>query len=126
MASRKISAVIIDDDGVLRSLMTSILRRADVEVVGEGLRAEQGLELCALHQPHLVLLDINLPEGSGIDLLPRLLQACPKTRVVMVSGEATLERVRQALGQGAAGFVVKPFTSARLLDAAGRALGLIS
>ena len=126
MASRKISAVIIDDDGVLRSLMTSILRRADVEVVAEGLRAEQGLELCVQHQPHLVLLDINLPETSGLDLLPRLLRACPQTRVVMVSGEATMERVRQSLGQGAAGFVVKPFTSARLLDAVGRALGLIS
>ncbi|MBS1155105.1 MAG: response regulator receiver [Proteobacteria bacterium] len=126
MASRKISAVVIDDDGVLRSLMTSILRHADVEVVGEALRAESGLELCQHHQPHLVLLDINLPETSGLALLPQVLQSCPKTRVVMVSGEATFERVNSALSQGAAGFVVKPFTSARLLDAAGRALGLIS
>lgn len=125
MPHRKLTCVIIDDDGVLRSLIGSILRRNSVEVVGEAARPDTALALCREHNPRLILLEINLPERSGLDLLPEIMALCPQARVVMISAEATIERVRAALNQGAAGFVVKPFTSARLLDAVGRSLGLV-
>lgn len=123
----KLTSVIIDDDSVLRSLMSSILRRADFEIVGEATRADTGLKLCMERHPRLILLDINLPEeANGIDLLPQLLAITPEPKVIMVTGEATIERVRECLQLGAAGFVVKPFTQAKLLDAIGRAIGVIT
>jgi len=123
----KITAVIIDDDSVLRSLTSAILRNADIEIVGEASQADAGLKLCLSHHPKLVVLDINLPnDASGIDLLPEVLSIEPAPKVIMITGDATLERVRTCLQLGAAGFVVKPFTPAKLLDAVGRALGLIS
>lgn len=125
MQNRTITCVIIDDDGVLRSLMGSILRRANIEIVGEATSAETGLNICKEHQPRLILLDINLPGKSGLELIPEILADSPKSRIVMVSGDAKIELVRQAMISGATGFVVKPFTSARLLDAVGRSMGLI-
>jgi len=122
----KITCVIIEDDAVLRSLTSAIMRSADIEVVGEASQADAGLKLCLSHHPKLVLLDINLPDdANGIDLLPEVLSISPTPKVIMVTGDATLERVRTCLQLGAAGFVVKPFTPAKLLDAVGRALGLI-
>lgn len=122
----KLTAVIIDDDSVLRSLTSAILRNADIEVVGEASQADTGLKLCQSYHPKLVVLDINLPnDASGIDLLPEILSIEPAPKVIMVTGDATLDRVRTSLQLGAAGFIVKPFTPAKLLDAVGRALGLI-
>jgi DNA-binding NarL/FixJ family response regulator len=122
----KLSAVIIDDDSVLRSLTSAILRNADIEIAGEASQADTGLKLCLGCKPDLVLLDINLPnDASGIDLLPEILLIDPAPKVIMITGDATLDRVRTSLQLGAAGFVVKPFTPAKLLDAVGRSLGLI-
>ncbi|WP_028454202.1 response regulator [Chitinilyticum litopenaei] len=121
---KKFTCVLIDDDSVLRSVMSSILRSADFEVLAESAHADNALELIKQHQPRLVMLDINLPEGSGLDLLPQIMAISPPPKVIMVTADATIDKVRGALGKGAAGFVVKPFTPAKLLGAVGHALGL--
>lgn len=121
---QKPTCILVDDDSVLRSLMSSILRSVDFEVLAESAHADNVLELVKQHHPRLVLLDINLPEASGLDLLPEILKQQPAPKLVMVTAEATMERVRGALGKGAAGFVVKPFTPAKLLAAVGHALEL--
>ncbi|WP_028453317.1 response regulator [Chitinilyticum aquatile] len=121
---RKQTCILVDDDSVLRSLMSSILRSVDFEVLAESAHADNVLDLVKQHHPQLVLLDINLPEANGLDLLPEILKQQPAPKVVMVTAEATVERVRGALGKGAAGFVVKPFTPAKLLAAVGHALEL--
>lgn len=124
MSNSNITCVIIDDDGVLRSLMASILRNSEINVVGEAATADLGLKLCKELRPKLVFLDINLPERSGLDLMPEIMGECPDTQIVMVSGDAKIDLVRKALTQGAKGFVVKPFTSARLLEAVERSMGV--
>ncbi|MBE9610376.1 response regulator [Chitinilyticum piscinae] len=121
---RKPTCILIDDDSVLRGVMSSILRSADIDVLAESAHADNVIELVKQHHPRLVMLDINLPERSGLELLPEILKLDPPPKVVMVTAEATVDRVRTALGSGAAGFVVKPFTPAKLLAAVGHALGL--
>lgn len=125
MPTRKLTCVIIDDDGVLRSLMASILRRTAVDVIGEATHAGSALNLCRTHQPSLVLLDIALRDKNGLELLQEILVISPTSRVVMVSSESSIGDVRTALNKGAAGFIVTPFTSERLLNAVGRSLGFI-
>ncbi|WP_373974623.1 response regulator transcription factor [Chitinibacter sp. SCUT-21] len=124
MGSKKISCVIIDDDAIIRNLMSALLRQLEFTVIGDVGHAHDGLKLCMDHNPTVVLLDINLPETDGLALLPQLLKLNPQPKVIMVSGEATGEHVREALTLGASGFVVKPFTPARLLDAIGKAVGV--
>lgn len=123
MATLKdIRIIVIDDDSMLRTLMGSILRAEGFGVSGEASNADQGLKLAQTVKPHLILLDINLPGRDGMDLLPELLGLESRPKVIMVSGEATLERVKGALGLGANGFVVKPINPNKLLSAIAFAL----
>ncbi|NLR76793.1 response regulator [Leeia aquatica] len=118
----KPTVLIIDDDTVLRSLMSSILRQEEYVVCGEASAADAGLKLCEQLKPGIVLLDINLPDHDGLEVLPEMLQMAHRPKVIMVSGEATMERVRAALGAGASGFVVKPLNAAKLIAAMEHAL----
>ncbi len=65
--------------------------------------------------PELVFLDIELPDGSGLELLKRFKELKPDSFVVMVSGVSTLENVKTSIASGAASFIVKPFTGDKIL-----------
>lgn len=114
--------LIIDDDALLRSLISGILRGAGMQIVGEVSTGEAGLKLCQETLPELVLLDINLPGIDGISLLDQLKALNPAPKVIMISGDATIDRVKESLTKGANGFVVKPFNAAKLLAAVEAAL----
>ena len=59
------------------------------------------------YRPGIVLLDVNLPDVGGLDLLPRLRDHCPQARVVMFSAQCSPEVIETAMQRGAAGFVEK-------------------
>lgn len=65
--------------------------------------------------PEMVFLDIELPDGSGLDLLKRFKEQKPDCFVVMVSGVSTLDNVKTSIASGAASFIVKPFTADKIL-----------
>ena len=121
---KKPSCVVIDDDGILRNLMAALMRRLEFDVLGEASHAHDGLRMCMDFHPQLVLLDINLPESNGLELLPQILQLSPAPKVIMVTGEPTLDKVKEALSLGASGVIVKPFTPAKLIGEVNLALGL--
>ncbi|HJS13824.1 MULTISPECIES: response regulator [Rheinheimera] len=77
--------------------------------------ASSALMTFSLQQPDLVFLDIELPDGSGIELLKRFKQQKPDCFVVMVSGVSTLDNVKASIASGAASFIVKPFTADKIL-----------
>ena len=88
----------------LRKLLESI---ADLEVVGE---ASDGLALLALTatlKPNLVLMDISMPGLSGLEATARLRKEWPDTKVIILSMHQSEEYVRQALRQGASGYLLK-------------------
>jgi len=68
------------------------------------------------HHHKLVLTDINMPGIDGLELLKRLKHHNPLIQVIIMTGNATAEKVRTALTQGASGFVVKPFDSLQMLE----------
>lgn len=79
-----ISTVIIDDDPVARKLMISILRNnfVSINIVGSAECVESGLEMIAKYDPDLVFLDVEMPDGTGFDLLDSLPQRRFKLAVV--------------------------------------------
>jgi DNA-binding response OmpR family regulator len=77
-----------------------------------------GSELARAHSPDLVLLDLNLPEGSGLEVL-RTLRSGPTTAqipVVIVSADASTRQVRRMLDEGATRYITKPFALDEILE----------
>lgn len=69
------------------------------------------------HQPDLIFLDIELPDMNGIDILREIKAKKPTAFVIMVSGESTIDNVKSSLTNGAAGFIVKPFSAIKVAEA---------
>jgi two-component system, chemotaxis family, chemotaxis protein CheY len=116
MPDRRLKIVIADDDAFLREMLRVLLRSDDYDVVGEAPNGEVALELCTRLRPDIALLDINMPVKDGLAVLDALKGSNSPSRVVMMSAEATLDKVKLAVEKGAAGFIVKPFTSGTVLE----------
>ncbi len=110
------TVLLVDDDKLLRDTLKIILRAHAFEICGEASDGEEALALCRRHRPGVVLLDINMPGMDGLATLQAIRQEFPAVRVIMISAEATLERVKEAIANGADGFIVKPFHAGRVLN----------
>jgi DNA-binding NtrC family response regulator len=107
----RLSVLIVDDDDMMRAYLRLMLRQAGVERIDEAGTAEKTLKVVTHRPPDVVFLDINLPDRDGIDLLESIKSDRPGCQVIMVSGEATKDRVDKAIDKGAADFIAKPFNA---------------
>ena len=108
--------VIVDDSAPLRTLLKQVLKNAKFNVVGEAATARSALELIERLSPDIVCLDIELPDGNGLELLTEIRSRSPQSRVIMVTGDSERSSVEQAIRAGASGYMVKPFRSADVLQ----------
>jgi len=100
--------VIVDDHILVRSGLCRLLQGfAGVHVVGEADTGAQALQQVGFHCPDIVLLDISLPDRSGLDVLVDIIHQHPQTRVVMLSMHDETTHVQEALERGAKAYVVK-------------------
>lgn len=113
----RISVLIVEDDPVARGYLRSALSALECGNVHEVSRADRIVSACELYRPHVAFLDIDLDGCNGIDMIKQLLQVRPGLHIVMVSAYSTLENVQRALAEGACGFIVKPFTMGKILEA---------
>jgi two-component system chemotaxis response regulator CheY len=122
VAKRTATVLIVDDNDAMRSLLRVILRDDELEVIGEAGNGEQGLEMALRLRPDVICLDVVMPKLGGLEALQKLREQLPKTPVLMVTGNADRETVEAAIRGGAAGYIVKPFNAARVLDTVRAAL----
>lgn len=111
------TALICDDSVFMRTMVADILKRADIEVVGE---AGTGVEAIAEYQrlrPDIVTMDIVMPEMGGIDAAREICKLDPKAKILMCSAIGQQALVVEAIQAGAKDFVVKPFQASRVLEA---------
>lgn len=121
-ASDVISVVIIDDHLLVADSVGAALEAAgDIVVRSIAGTCAEGLTAVRLHQPDVCLLDQRLPDGLGTDLVPSLLKASPRTRIILVTGSDTDDVLRRALEGGCIGFLAKGQRAATLVDAVRRA-----
>ena len=113
--------IIIDDNELTRSLLRVILRGSVYQVVGEAVDASSGLALAKSLRPNIILLDNNMPNGNGIDIIKPIKQALPKAVVLMVTTENEEETIQAAMEFGASGFVIKPFNTQSVLGTIAKA-----
>ncbi|MBM3326595.1 MAG: response regulator [Calditrichaeota bacterium] len=100
--------LIVDDDEGFRNLLATMLSSENykIESVESG---QSALDIFPTFQPHIVLLDVIMPEMSGIDTLREIRKIDQAVKVVMVSGWHDLGVVKEAVELGASEFLTKPF-----------------
>jgi signal transduction histidine kinase len=117
--------LIVDDHRELVENLLELLRgyidQFDVECVATT-SAEEALLAASAQEFELALLDLHLPDGSGLELLAQLKEKHPLLQVVIITGDATVESAIKALEQGAFGYVLKPFRAQSLVETASQAI----
>src|SRR5881398_726819 len=117
----KTRIMVVDDDANMRDLMNTLLESESYEVIpAESAAAAQA----ALEgpQPDAVLLDLQLPDGHGLDLLPSIKKQWPETEVIVLTGNATFDAAVEATKRGAYHFQNKPVDPKNLMVLVKRAL----
>jgi DNA-binding NarL/FixJ family response regulator len=115
--SEKKSILIIDDHPLFREGLKVIIERdSHFEVVGEAGNGRQGLQLTKKLKPDMIIVDISLPDQSGIQLTREIRTLFSKTRILIVSMHSKIDYIAEAFQAGANGYVVKESASAKLLQ----------
>ncbi len=116
--SEVIRVLLVDDHAVVRAGLRSVLESDPAfRVVAEAQDTAEAVRLAAQEGPEVVLLDITMPGVSGLDAVPRLRQAAPGARILMLSVHDGVEYVLQAVRAGAHGYLRKDTTPADLREA---------
>ena len=100
--------LLVDDDPVFTQFTQKILSEKGMKVVTAFNKAE-GLDLFEKHHPDCVILDIFLPDGSGVDLIKPVRAIDSKVPIIMVSGQNEVDEVVRAMKDGANDYIKKPF-----------------
>ena len=110
--------LLADDHAVLRAGLRLLLEnQPDFEVTGEAASGLEALELAEKLQPDLILLDLTMPGLNGLDALPVLRKSAPAARVLILTMHDDPQYLRQALKNGASGYVLKKAADTELLSA---------
>jgi DNA-binding NarL/FixJ family response regulator len=107
---------IIDDNEMMRSMLRLAIREAGMAAVGEAGTIQAAQLRCPRTAPDIILLDLGLPDGSGLELLSDLKLQLPKAYIIVVSGHNDQDIVRDAVSRGAMGFILKPFSIGAITD----------
>jgi two-component system chemotaxis response regulator CheY len=116
MAHYQPKVLIVDDNDLMRTLLRGMLRGEEYQVIGEARNGLQAVEAAQRLAPDIVCLDVMMPEMDGLEALQAMKQTKPDLVVVMITGNPSVENVQESIQGGAAGFIVKPFNTAKVLD----------
>jgi len=106
--AERIRVLIVDDHAVVRSGLATFLQAfEDFELVGEAGDGGEALRLCAQAAPHVVLMDLLMPEMDGITATRGIRQRHPETQVIALTSFQDQDRVQAAIDAGAVGYLLK-------------------
>jgi two-component system chemotaxis response regulator CheB len=117
----KIETLVVDDSAVMRGLLTRVVESdPEIKVVSSAQNGEIAISKAKRHQPHVVVLDVEMPVMDGITALPKILEVCPHAHVIVASTLTTKNAKvsLRALEAGATEYLAKPSTGRQFGGAA--------
>ena len=112
------TVILVDDEHLIRSALATMLSlEEDLDVVGEASSCAEGEELAQRLQPQVALLDLQMPDGDGLELARRVAAVSPATRVLVVTSHARPGYLKRALAEGVLGFLPKTAAGGELAAA---------
>lgn len=115
-------SLVIDDDPIVRLLVSRTARRAGLEVVGQAADGREGIELANRLSPDVIVLDLAMPVVHGADALPDLRRNHPQAFIIVLSATANPRRAAEMIDLGANAFIGKDEAGVRLGEAFASAL----
>lgn len=117
MKSPPIRVLLVDDHPALRAgLRALIADQSDMEVVDEAVDGAEGVELFRKHQPDIVLMDLRLPEMSGVEAIRAILSETPEARIIVNTTYDADEDIFQAIDSGAKSYLLKDMNKERIFE----------
>lgn len=114
----KTRVLIVDDHTTFAELLSGALdREPDLLSIGTAGTVASGIEQCRALEPDVIIMDHQLPDGSGIDAASQILAFAPHSRIIILTGHPTPQGLAQAASLGAAAFLPKGGSLAVVLDA---------
>jgi two-component system response regulator NreC len=114
----KTRVLIVDDHAVVRSGLRLVLESADdIEPVGEAGTAKDAIFEARSTKPDVILLDVVMPDQSGIEVIPQLLHENPKAKILVLSMQDDPQYLREAFAAGASGYVLKEAADSEVVAA---------
>jgi len=116
-----IRLMLVDDHKVLRIGLASLFQTVpSVEVVGEAGNAEEAVDVALRTEPDVVLMDVRLPDGDGVEATRAIMSERPQTRIIMLTSYPDEDAVIASIMAGAAGYLLKQTDPERLIEAVER------
>ena len=113
-----IRVLLVEDETLVREALRILLEQEEsITLVGQAENAEAALHMARLYQPDLILLDLHLPDKSGVVLISELRQQDPSVRILVVTGSLVEHEVASIFRAGAAGYLLKTQTITDLITA---------
>jgi two-component system, NarL family, response regulator DevR len=127
--TRSLRLLVVDDHEVVRQGLVALLdRRPGFQVVAQAGSVQESIALARLHRPDIVVMDVRLPDGSGVEACREIRAELPETRVIMLTSFPDDEAVLSAIVAGASGYLLKQIRARDLvsaLEAVGRGESLL-
>jgi two-component system response regulator DevR len=118
LKTKTIRVLLVDDHEVVRvGLRTLLSEHREIKVVGEAETMAQSIRQALRLKPDVVLMDVRLPDGSGVAACREILASCPSTRVLFLTSYADDDSVLAAVVAGAQGYLLKEIDSSALIGA---------
>ena len=110
--------LLADDHAMLREGLAMLVEsQADMTVVAQAGSGPEAVAAARGQRPHIVVMDVSMPEGGGVDATAEIVRSCPAVRVLALSRHADQASLRRMLAAGASGYVVKRAAAQDLIGA---------
>lgn len=117
MGEAPIRVLVVDDHAVFCDGLATMLRiEPDIEVVGKGSSVAEAIQSARILQPDVVLLDVHMPDGSGVEAAARIKQERPQTQVVILTSDEDETVLRAAVQAGVTGYLSKHEPAAQVIQ----------
>lgn len=114
----KITVLLVEDHHVVRKGISYLLSlEEDIDIVGEAEDGNEGIKMAKELCPDVVIMDITMPNLNGIDAIKKISKSMPETKVMIMTMHTREQYIRQALRDGASGYLLKESTQDELVDA---------
>ena len=118
MAAEQIRILIVDDiDETRENLAKLIGFETDMQIVGSASSGQQAIDLAKRDRPHVILMDINMPDMDGITATEIIANTVPESPIIMMSVQGEQDYLRRSMLAGAREFLTKPFSADELVNA---------